>query len=153
MNELHPARSAMPPPGDVPPQTDYAPAAPPNGGFSLRNMLVNLFYFRRLLRNCLIAGVLLGVVSGVLAHTYFTANSLLLVFIGPESATLPEAGTGQTTISVDGLKIVQSEIQIIQTDQVIRAAVQQIGPTKLYPGLTASRLFGLLPPRAEATLL
>ncbi|WP_158932292.1 hypothetical protein [Acidisphaera sp. S103] len=153
MNELHPARAAMPPPGDLPPQTDHGPAVQPNAGFSLRNMLVNLFYFRRLMRYCVIAGVLAGVVSAVLAHTYFTANSLLLVFIGSESATLPEAGTGQTTISVDGLKIVQSEIQIIQTDQVIRTAVEQIGPTKLYPGLTTSRLFGLLPPRAESTLL
>ena len=51
-----------------------------------------------------------------------------------------------TQISIDGLKAVQSEIQIIQADGVIRAAIQDLGVARLYPRLERRRFLGLLPP-------
>src|SRR5207245_678878 len=44
------------------------------------------------------------------------------------------------------LKAVQSEIQIVQADDVLRAAVESLGAARIYPSVTGPRLFGLLPP-------
>jgi uncharacterized protein involved in exopolysaccharide biosynthesis len=128
-------------------------ANPTGGGGVAFSTGEQLFYHARLLRICLLLGLLLGLAGVLAARTSYTASSLLLVLIGPESAATPDASTGQIVISVDGLKIVQSEIQIIQTDQMIRAAIDQIGAATLYPGLAGPRLFGLRPPRDATALL
>jgi hypothetical protein len=116
--------------------------------------MVPLFYYRRTLLGCVMAGFVVGGALAIMARTQFLADTLMLVLIGPESAAAQDAsGAGTALVSVDGLKVVQSEIQIIQTDQVIRAAAQQIGPAILYPALAGPRLFGLIRARDERELL
>ena len=153
MNELAPGPAAGAPHHGVAFSTGEPPRLPLAPRFDARDLLTQLFYHARLLRICVLLGVLLGLVGVLVARTSYTAGSLLLVLIGPESAATPDASAGQVVISVDGLKIVQSEIQIIQTDQVIRAAIDQIGAATLYPGLAGPRLFGLRPPRNATALL
>jgi uncharacterized protein involved in exopolysaccharide biosynthesis len=115
--------------------------------FTLRDLSVRVFYRARLLRNCMLFGLVLGCVAAWMATTYYTADALLLVFIGPESVAAQDGTGGASTIvTVDGIKIVQSEIQIIQTDQVIQAAVDQVGVDTLYPERAEPRYFGLRPP-------
>ncbi len=113
--------------------------------FTLRDLLVQLFYHATLLRVCLLLGIGIGIAAAALSTTYFTANTLMLVLIGPESAAAQDGSGGGGVVSVDGLKVVQSEIQIIQSDTVLRPTVEQIGPATIYPALARPRLFGLLP--------
>jgi uncharacterized protein involved in exopolysaccharide biosynthesis len=155
MNELNPSR-ADPPPGD-PAGIGFSQFMPADAmrapRFGARDLLVNLFYHRTLLCTCMLVGVLIGLAGTWAARTYYTANALLLVFIGPESAAATDVGAGPTTISVDGLKIVQSEIQLIEAEQVVRSAIQSIGVATLYPDLVRPRLFGLLSPKKGPALL
>ena len=95
--------------------------------------------------------MLVGISGAYFARTYYTADALMIVLLGSESAAVQNSlDLTNTQISVDGLKAVQAEIQIIQTDDVLRAAIERIGVEQLYPRLSQGRLFGLLPPYAPA---
>lgn len=148
MNDLNP----------IVPEPEYTHSerlspAPARRG-SLRDALVPAFYHARLIRACLLFGVVLGMIGAVLSKPSFDANALVLVLIGPNSMSAQDAaGMSPTVVSIDGLKVVQSEVQIIQNDQVLRMAVQRVGPGVIYPGLARRRLFGLLPPRSPTAQL
>lgn len=115
--------------------------------WTLRDVAVYGFYRIRLLRNCVLLGLLLGMSAAYLARTFYTADALMIVLLGTDSAVAQNSlDLTNTQISVDGLKAVQAEIQIIQTDDVLRAAIEKIGVEQLYPRLSQRRLFGLLPP-------
>ena len=92
-------------------------------------------------------GILLGGGAALLSRTYFTADALLIVLIGSDSTAVQNAlDLSNTQISVDGLKAVQAEIQIIQTDDVLRAAVERVG-------VDAYRPWALATDRYELTML
>lgn len=118
-----------------------------------RDVLVQLFYYGSLLRNCILAGVLIGLLAAALTRTEYTADSLVLVLIGSESTSAQNSsGITPTVLSIDGLKAVQSEIQIATSDEVLRTAVNKVGAGVIYPWLVQPRLFGLLPPRKPSTV-
>ena len=115
--------------------------------WTMRDLAVYAFYRRRLLRYCLLLGLLLGAGAAYFAKTYFTADALLILLVGSDSAVVQNSlDLTNTQISVDGLKAVQAEIQIIQTDDVLRAAIERVGVEALYPRLSGARFFGLLAP-------
>src|SRR5579863_5806701 len=137
-------------PEPIPQPTVFAPerAVPPRRA-SLRDILTPIFYHSRLIRNCLLLGLLVGVVAAAFSRPSFNANALLLVLIGPDSMSAQDAaGINPTVITIEGLKVVQSEIQIIQSTPVLRSAVQQVGASTIYPSLAEPRWFGLGPPRS-----
>ncbi len=115
--------------------------------WTMRDLAVYAFYRRRLLRYCLLLGLMLGAGAAYFAKTYFTADALLILLVGSDSAVVQNSlDLTNTQISVDGLKAVQAEIQIIQTDDVLRAAIERVGVEALYPRLSGARFFGLLAP-------
>lgn len=119
--------------------------------WTLRDLAVYAFYRRRLLRNCLLLGLMVGAGAAYFARTYFTADALLILLVGSDSAVVQNSlDLTNTQISVDGLKAVQAEIQIIQTEDVLRAAIAKVGVETLYPRLSGARLFGLLAPYGPA---
>ncbi|HSZ89494.1 MAG TPA: Wzz/FepE/Etk N-terminal domain-containing protein [Acetobacteraceae bacterium] len=121
---------------------------------SLRDALSLVFYHRRLIRNCIVFGLLVGIAGALLSKPRFDANALVLVLIGPDAMSAQAAaGISQAVVSIDGLKVVQSEIQIIQSERVLRSAVQQVGPSVIYPRLAWRRFLGLAAPRPPATQL
>jgi uncharacterized protein involved in exopolysaccharide biosynthesis len=138
------------------PPSRPAPAGEPGDPFALpqrprrwtlRDLAVRLFYRIRLFLFCLLLGLAGGGAAAYLSRTSYTADTLLIALVGPESATVQDTlNLANTQISVDGLKAVQSEIQIIQADGVLRAAIDALGADHLYPALSKPRLFGLLPP-------
>ena len=119
--------------------------------WTMRDLAVYAFYRRRLLRYCLLLGLMLGAGAAYFAKTYFTADALLILLVGSDSAVVQNSlDLTNTQISVDGLKAVQAEIQIIQTDDVLRAAIERVGVEALYPRLSGARFFGLLAPYGPA---
>jgi uncharacterized protein involved in exopolysaccharide biosynthesis len=121
---------------------------------SLRDHLAQLFYHSRLIRNCLLAGLILGIIGAAVERPKFTAHALVLVLIGPNSMSAQDAaGMSQTVVSIDGLKVVQSEMQFIQAEQTLRAAAQQVGPAVIYPDLGKPGWFGFGTERPEARQL
>ena len=140
VDETHPSTSSDDP---IAANTGVAGISPRHP--TLRDLLLQAFYHATLLRRCLWLGLALGLSAAALVRPNYVADTLMLVFIGPESAPAQDgAGLGTTVVSVDGLKVVQSEIQIIQTDQVIRAAIEKIGAATIYPALAKPGWFGFL---------
>ena len=141
-----------------PPAAETTGVSPPygrdDGGFphrvSARDFVVQFFYYARLIRNCILHGLAVGVAPAVLVPTlhrrYFDDCVCRLRSAAAQDASV----TGPTVVSIDGLKVVESEIQIIQTDQVIASAVDRIGPEILYPALARPRWFGLMSRRDPA---
>lgn len=118
-----------------------------------RDVLVQLFYYGPLIRNCILLGVFVGLLVAALSRTEYTADSLVLVLIGSESTSAQNvSGITPTVLSIDGLKAVQSEIRIATSDEVLRTAVRKVGAGVIYPWLVQPRWFGLLPPRKPATV-
>ena len=127
--------------------------APGAARLTVRDVLVLLFYNGPLLRKCILLGLFVGLLAASLTQTYYTANSLVLVLIGSESTSAQDtSGITPTVLSIDGLRAIQSEIQIVGSDEVLRAAVRQVGAGAIYPSLTQTRWFGLVPPRKPSTV-
>jgi len=93
--------------------------------------------FREKLKLFLVFVILCALVVGYsyLLTPYFEATTRLLVKTGPEFQTRsdsnqPIAGVPSTT----KLEIVNSEIQILTSRDLVEAVVNQVGAEKLYPG-------------------
>lgn len=122
--------------------------------WTVRDLAIRLFHRFRLFVFCLILGTLAGIVAASVTKTTYTADTSLLILLGQEFAAAPPSlSLLSPQISIDGLKAVQSEAQIIQADGTVRAAIEAVGRTVLYPTLAGPRSLGLRPPLpAEAQL-
>ncbi|HET6308120.1 MAG TPA: hypothetical protein VFG12_13105 [Rhodopila sp.] len=115
--------------------------------WTARDLATRLFYRGSLFLFCLALGTLAGIVAAANSKTSYTADSSLLILLGQEFAAAPASlSLANQQISIDGLRAVQSEAQIIQADGTIRTAIQVAGQAKLYPSLAGRRWFGLQPP-------
>jgi uncharacterized protein involved in exopolysaccharide biosynthesis len=124
-----------------------APEMPRAPRWTGRDLAIRLFYRIKLFSFCLILGTLTGVVAASLSKPTYTADTSLIILLGSEFAAAPQGlNLANQQISIDGLKAVQSEAQIIQADGTVRAAIEAVGLDSMYPSLTRPRYFGLLPP-------
>jgi uncharacterized protein involved in exopolysaccharide biosynthesis len=118
--------------------------------WTARDLATRLFYRGRLFLCCLIIGTSLGLIAAITARPTFTADTSLLILLGQEFAASPASlSLLNQQISIDGLRAVQSESQIIQADGTIRAAIEAVGQSRLYPSLTSRRWLGLRAPLGE----
>lgn len=98
--------------------------------------------FRSLWRRRLLVGAIFGVVLlavGVytaIATPLYEATSLLLVKIGREYVYQAEVGEGGGQIMPRGREtLINSEIQILRSAEVVKAVVEEMGVEALYPSL------------------
>ncbi|MFG1377009.1 GumC family protein [Xanthobacter autotrophicus] len=102
--------------------------------FTLRDFLIAAFYHIRIV---LLAGLIPLVVALAVAatsRTEYTASSLLMVIVSREvSSAQNVTDTGPAVLSIEGLKQVESEVQIIESADVARATVVEIGVDRLFP--------------------
>src|SRR5688572_7165573 len=98
--------------------------------------------FRALWRRRLIAGAIFGAVllaAGVytaIATPLYEATSLLLVKIGREYVYQAEVGEGTGSIMPRSREtLINSEIQILRSAEVVKAVVEEMGVEALYPSL------------------
>lgn len=113
------------------------------GSFTIRDVLVHVFYHARLIRNCLLAGALLGLLGAVAARPQHTADSLLMILNGPGG--VPEELSAASAVLGAVPRAVQSDMEIVQSEPVIRDAIVRVGPTRLFPDLKGRGPFGLFP--------
>ncbi|HEY1720274.1 MAG TPA: Wzz/FepE/Etk N-terminal domain-containing protein [Magnetospirillaceae bacterium] len=115
--------------------------------FTLRDLLILAFYNKRIIAICALLPLVVGISAALETRTQYTADGLMMVFVNREHTGNEDlTGTGPTVVSIDGLKMVESEIEIIQSDDVVGRVVDDVGANVLFPELTQTRLFGLLPP-------
>lgn len=127
---------------------EVADLPPPRHGLTFRDLLSIAFYHRRVVLLFVLIGLIGGGAAALFTRTQYTADALLIVLVGSENAGPPDVvGIGPGNINVDGLKVLQSEISIIESVDVIQRALTVVGPTNVFPEIAGPRLFGLLPER------
>ena len=129
-------------------------AGPPRGttGYTMRDLAVLGFYGWKAITIGFLLIAAIGVVAALNARTQYRAEGRLLVMVSREH--VDNQGIGNqlpTVVSVDGLKAVESEINILISPAVIKQMVDTIGPETLFPELAQRRYLGFLPPYPEDT--
>lgn len=118
--------------------------APLNGAFSTRDLLIHVFYNMKIIRLCLLAGLILGVAAALLSRTEYTAESLLLIRTDASDTAQQGIAGPAPALTGDAVKrILQSDIQIMESEPVVRAAVTRVqAESKPKPSLLRGLLGG-----------
>ncbi|MDB5413667.1 MAG: hypothetical protein JWR10_2002 [Rubritepida sp.] len=122
------------------------PALWPAANFAVRDILTTVFLQRKLMILAFLVPLAAGIAAAALTQPLWPAEELLLVQASRESIGNPDpTGTGPTVMSVEAPKVIQSEAELLVSDAVLRRALSESGPGRIFPGLGERRLFGLLP--------
>ncbi|MEP9366388.1 lipopolysaccharide biosynthesis protein [Xanthobacter sp. VNH20] len=102
--------------------------------FTIRDFLIATFYHVRVVMLTALLPILVGLFAALSAKTEYTASSLLMVLVNREvSNSQNVTDSGPAVLSIEGLKTVESEVQIIESADVIRATIEDIGLDHLFP--------------------
>lgn len=117
---------------------EYTSSGTPRGRsrtpFTLRDLLIIGFYHRRAIILSALIPILIGLVAAIETRTQYTANGLLMVLVTREFAGNQDVlDTGPTVLSVEGLKSVEGEVNILGSADVIRKTIDDIGVSTLFP--------------------
>ncbi|WP_296581578.1 lipopolysaccharide biosynthesis protein [Xanthobacter sp.] len=123
--------------------------APPETGkvssFTLRDFLIAAFFHIRIVSIAAILPLIIAIGAAFTSRTEYTANSLLLVIVTREVSNAQNVtNSGPPVMTIEGLKQVESEVQILESADVARATIEQIGIDRLYPPGRLSALTDLL---------
>ena len=123
--------------------------------FTLRDILVQAFYAWRPILSAFLLVFAIGLAAAILTKTRYTAEGRLLVVASQESPdrALGAGALASSLVTVDSQKIVQTEINLLVSEAVVRSLVGTLEPDWIYPDLVEERLFGLLPPHPRAELV
>ncbi len=116
-----------------------------SAAFTMRDFWTAAFFHRRVVLLAALLPILVGIFACLVTKTEYTASSLLLVMVNREVATQNVTDSGPSVLSIEGLKQVESEVQIIESADVIRDAIAQIGLERLFPPGRLSFLRDLVP--------
>jgi uncharacterized protein involved in exopolysaccharide biosynthesis len=110
--------------------------APPVGGFHLSDVLITLRLRWKPLLAAFLLPAALGIAAGLAAGSRYVAESVLLVQVSRESTGAQDlTGFGQSVVSIEILKVSRSEMEILRSAEVLRAALRAAGPQRLFPNL------------------
>ena len=116
---------------------DAAPRAWPGSrhtSFTVRDFLITAFYHIRVIVLAALVPLLAGLLAASLAKTQYTADSLLMAIVSREvSNSQNVTDSGPSVLSVEGLKQVESEVQIIESADIINQVIESVGREKLFP--------------------
>ncbi|MFG1259693.1 lipopolysaccharide biosynthesis protein [Xanthobacter flavus] len=102
-------------------------------GFTVRDFLIATFYHIRLVLVFAVIPLVIAIGAALTSKTEYTANSLLLVIVTREVNSQNVTDSGPSVMTIEGLKQVESEVQVIESADVARATIEQIGIDRLYP--------------------
>lgn len=129
-------------------ETDgQAPTAPGTGwpaSFTIRDFLIAAFFHIRVVILAALVPLGLGVAAATLAKTEYTASSLVMVIVSREVTNQQSlTDNGPAVLSIEGLKQIESEVQIVESADVIRTVIEEIGLERLFPPSPLSYLRNL----------
>ncbi len=111
------------------------------GTFTIRDFLIVAFFHIRVVILAALVPIGLGIAAATLAKTEYTASSLVMVIVNREVTNQQSVtDTGPAVLSIEGLKQVESEVQIIESADVLRAVIEEIGLERLFPPTPLSYL-------------
>ncbi|MFG1360831.1 exopolysaccharide transport family protein [Xanthobacter pseudotagetidis] len=102
--------------------------------FTTRDFLIATFFHIRIVLIAAMVPLLLALAAAFTAKTEYTAKSLLMVIVSREVTNAGNVtDSGPAVLSIEGLKQVESEVQILESADVIRSTIEQIGIDRLFP--------------------
>jgi uncharacterized protein involved in exopolysaccharide biosynthesis len=113
--------------------------------FTLRDFLISGFFHRRIVTIFALLPLIVGAIAAFQAKTDYTSSSLLMVLVNREfSGSQNVTDSGPAVLSIEGLKSVESEIQIIESAETIRNTITAVGLERIFPDTSfIERLRGL----------
>ena len=110
--------------------------ARPPLGLRLSDLLITLRLRWKPLVAAFCLPVALGIGGAMLLKPRFTADSVLMVLLNRESTTVQDvSGIGPSVVSVELLRVVRGEAEILGSDDVLRRALRRVGIGTLFPEL------------------
>tara|TARA_R110000787_G_scaffold49111_5_gene117944 strand:- start:59639 stop:61855 length:2217 start_codon:yes stop_codon:yes gene_type:complete len=117
-------------------QQSRSHGAPP--AYGLRDLLTEIFYNRSLVMATLMVPIVAGIAASFFLPTIYDVTARLLVLVSREHVAGGELGSAGFGQSFDAqARIVQAEAQILRSRALREAAVNKIGPEKIYPKIAA----------------
>lgn len=103
---------------------------------SLRDILTIFFKYKSLISTIFLVTVTTTVIGTYLMTPIYQAQSSLLIKIGREHIYRPEVGTENPSISVDREAMINSEIRIASSGEVIERVLASLTVERVYPEFT-----------------
>jgi uncharacterized protein involved in exopolysaccharide biosynthesis len=102
--------------------------------FTLRDVLIAGFFHRRIIIFFALLPLVVGAIAVLETKTNYTASDLLMVLVNREFSGIQNVtDSGPAVLSIEGLKSVESEIQIIESAETIRTTITTIGLERIFP--------------------
>lgn len=117
--------------------------------FTTRDFLIATFFHIRIVLIAAMVPLLLAFAAAFTAKTEYTAKSLLMVIVSREVTNANVTDSGPAVLSIEGLKQVESEVQILESADVLRATIEQIGIDRLFPSGLLSYITSFLKSDAD----
>lgn len=102
-------------------------------GFTVRDFLIATAFHIRIVILVALVPIIISIVAAVTTKTEYTASSLLLVIVSREVNPQGLTDTGPSVMTIEGLKQVESEVRILESAEVARATIEQVGLDRLFP--------------------
>ena len=103
--------------------------------YSLREFLATIFKHKYKICTVFITTVITVTVGSYMASPTYEAETSLLVKLGRENIYRPEVGNSTRIFSSDPEKILNTEIKILTTQDLMEKVVKQLGVKNIYPNL------------------
>lgn len=121
---------------------------------TLRELLVTFYKDRRKIAAAFAIPLLLAVAVSFLPKPSYEASASLLARLGHEYLYRPQTGEDNAQpIAFDRAQLLQSEVEILTSRDLIEQVVAQIGATHLYPALAGDGSDAKGTPEQRATVL
>ncbi|MFT0892664.1 GumC family protein [Pseudochelatococcus sp. G4_1912] len=115
-------------------QTAAAPTAGVTRTFTIRDLLVSAFYHRRVIIIAALIPFVMGILLALATQVQYTSSGLLMVLVNRDYSTAQNVtDSGPAVLSIEGLKSVEAEVLILESAEVIRATIAEVGEERLFP--------------------
>ena len=105
---------------------------------NLRDILTVLFKYKRRIMTVFLGTIVTVTVGSFLMTPIYESQATIMVKMGREHMYRPEVGSTGPAISYDQNRIIESEIQILSSRDLIEGVLTKIGVATLYPDLADS---------------
>ncbi|MEP9377268.1 lipopolysaccharide biosynthesis protein [Aquabacter sp. CN5-332] len=113
--------------------------------FTIRDFLIATFFHVRVVMLAALLPILIGLAAAMTTKTEYTSSGLLMVLVNREVSNSQNiTDSGPAVLSIEGLKTVESEVQIIESADVIRTTIEEIGLERLFPPSRLSAITDML---------
>jgi uncharacterized protein involved in exopolysaccharide biosynthesis len=102
--------------------------------YTLRDLLIEVFYHKKIIFIAFIVPVLLGLGAALMSKPTYVSQARLLVLYGSEYFYRPVTGTASSSVALDRNEIILGELQVLQSTTLAMETLQAVGIDRVYPG-------------------